>query len=274
MASLLFQEAGIVSQEGDIDVKDLHVSRRLAFAPIRGLEDIYDVGKKHLYLREISSPGSTANSLKKRQQKARVITELCWGKADDTLVNSCIEELKKIDSGAGYFRFRGKVTERWWDAGKSKTKGGILLLGAYPELDTYWSVRRELKVRKEPGRILGDALTSLVWEQSAIPTWAPRLWYPENITSFLFVKLKARDPTDEPATDPTVKAIKQNPNILGGWVLYDAGLLMGEWDAYAIFTPKTPSQGGTMPTEEPPPREYKLVAKHFAGYVCEVVWDR
>jgi hypothetical protein len=270
---LLFKESTIRYGEEEANVKGLHISHAVAFTPVRGMEDLYDVGKEHLTLREVSLKNSAGAALSKRQQKARVITELWWGEAGDAEIIGCKNELMKIDNGAGFFHFSGLVKEHSCNKLGTGEEPRLILFGAYPEFDTYWSIRNELRARRGRDKILGKSITSIVWEQFADPKWEPTLWSSQNARAFIFVKLKARNPTDDPASDPTVHALTNNPGLLPTFKLHDAGLLMGEWDAYAIFTSKAdlPKDPLLKNVTKSLKAIFSGVARDFAIYVGRVI---
>lgn len=67
--------------------------------------------------------------------------------------------------------------------------------------------------------------------------------------------------------------LNNNPSLLPDYTLYNAGLLMGEWDVYAIFTSKAGLQSGSSLDDVRTSLEQKLdcVVKQYAVYVCRVV---
>ena len=124
VARLLFDGAGLPYTRGTAEVAGLTVGPELDFAPIKGLEDQYNVGAKDKYeylkLREITCGEGETDLLLRRHQQAKVLTEFEWVEPTVEAVTSCQQELRRIVREASFFRLLGLTIQ----SGKGSCKDG------------------------------------------------------------------------------------------------------------------------------------------------------
>ena len=165
-----------------------------------------------------------------------------------------------------------------WDAahvpGSVPAKAlGMVVVGAYPELDTYWRVRKEITDKRKSGSIFGNVFTRLVWELSD-EKYVPKAWRFDDAEAFVLVKIKARHPSDDPTADPVVTSLRNAPGILGDFTLAVCGTLMGEWDNYALYTVGTLPEGADVKAIFAKLSPLLRECAHEVGITLCVVCDR
>jgi len=236
------------------------------------MDDLYDVWREridkpgvrgHVWLRTVAlaarapSPkdkkpiAHQKDPLSERQQQIRVFTELVTG-TQTACVNRWLEILGDIENDANYFRFVGRVRKpAFWSCEKKnqplipigadrEPMGTIVVLGAYPEFDTYFNVREGILENGDAFASafpLSHATTHLLWEprQQADKV----LWPRASSGEWFFVLLAAPFPNDV-LTDPRrLSHSSWHKMITGlnisGFNHWDHGIVMGEWNFYAIY---------------------------------------
>ena len=247
--------------------KGFHFGPRVAFSPIKGMEDIYDVrkgdvapdnrptweNKEHVWLRtvhqdKVYTPSEKFNTLALRQQQARVFTELVLEK-HESILHWC-DILRKIDNGANYYRAIGHVVYgRSWSNESVNKLGNIaevsmeevqlVVIGAYPEFDTYFNVREAIlnqkKINSHTHPLL-YARTTLFWEPAVKRV---KNFWPIVDPGRFFVVLLGRDQENKRSDDPDLTQTQWYKTIaklrLPWYSRMDLGLAMGEWDYFAIY---------------------------------------
>lgn len=265
-------------------ISNLEFGPNVAFSPINGLDDLYDIGrpqlnakgnlepdesKEHIWLRTVNLANNSAphcnvskdreesiavDALIRRQQQARVLTELVMlrdKQHSEKATHFWQSALSAIENKADYFRFIGRpLLAGTWINGPNGTPveedtplAHLVVLGAYPEFDTYFNVREAiLELRKEcvnkPDKALKFAQTTMLWSPRARELRARNYWRrlnPGEIFILLMGRAKDGDRTDDPSLSgtPWVKVLHElrfYPSIVP-----DMGAVMGEWDYYAIY---------------------------------------
>jgi len=207
----------------------------------------------HVWLRTVklgeqeTNKNNPVDPLVKRQEQVRVCTELVLQKKVD--VPHWMEVLTHIENGAGYFRLIGKVAKTaCWSSSKpslglasepsdSGADQRLVVLGAYPEFDTYFNVREALFANQEyytKTKPLRYALTHLLWEPRVD---AERVVW-NAINSFKkFIVILVRD--FEGRRSDKLKDVVAHDLVLDAKIphfeYHDDSLVVGEWDHFALF---------------------------------------
>ncbi len=256
----------------------LDFGRRVAFSPIKGMDDLYDVWRyridkagerRHVWLRTVASApkGREAKDgivnrrdpLSERQQQIRVFTELVTSENQEH-VDKWIEILGDIENGAKYFRFVGRVKKAasWsWNEKKKmlipdrpnrERSSTVVVLGAYPEFDTYFNIREGILENEAAFALhypLSYAATHLLWEPRQL---ADKVLWPRAKSGEWFFVLLAAPLPDDVVTDPRCFSRSSWHNMIVNLSVKDFehcdhGIVMGEWNYYAIFRGASESRG-------------------------------
>lgn len=265
-------------------VSNLEFGPSVAFSPINGLDDLYDIGrpqlnrngnlepdesKEHIWLRTVKPANKAAphcnvskdredpigkDALIRRQQQARVLTELVMlpdKKYLEKATHFWQRALSAIENKADYFRFIGRpILAGTWINGPNGTPveedtplAHLVVLGAYPEFDTYFNIREAiLKLRKEcvskSDKTLKFAQTTMLWSPRARDMEAPNYWRRLNAGE-IFILLMGRGKVGDRTDDPSLSGTPWDKVLheLRFYASYpdDMGAVMGEWDYYAIY---------------------------------------
>jgi hypothetical protein len=181
-------------------ISDLQIGPKVAFSPIRGLEDLFDIRraevhhgnlraiakdhlKEHVWLRSvqrydpIQQTTRQEDTLTYRQQQIRVLTEMV---IPDNSIDHWHQALSHIEHGANYLRYighrrhGGSWTKLDGNSGREREKirlADLVVLGAYPEFDTYFNIREAISELKLSGAALEGK--QLLFARTTI-FWSPR----------------------------------------------------------------------------------------------------
>lgn len=274
--------------DAEVTVGNIRFGPSIAFSPINGMSDLYDIGrptlqadgklgadtnKEHVWLRTVSRADTrpkvgrphtqstsqavaSDDALSRRQQKQRVLTEFVMlpdklhAKQSTTF---WINALAKIENKADYFRFIGKpIKKHTWRIDKAGTiieeespAADLVVLGAYPEFDTYFNIRDAIRELSEqcadanvPSMVLRFAQTTLLWSPPAPGHKARKCWRRAK-SGEIFILLMGRAKDDDRSDDPLLSGTQWHKELsktrFYDGVHPDMGAVMGEWDYYAIY---------------------------------------
>lgn len=302
-------------------ISSLEFGPNVAFSPINGLDDLYDIGrpqlnakgdlepdesKEHIWLRTVNFANNTAphcntskngekpievDALIRRQQQARVLTELVmlWDQHAEEAAYFWQRALSAIENKADYFRFIGKpLLAGTWINGPDGPReevetplAHLVVLGAYPEFDTYFNIREAiLELRKEcvnkRDKALKFAQTTMLWSPRARELRARNYWRrldAGEIFILLMGRAKDGDRTDDPSLSGTPWVKVLNRVKLYPPVVPDMGAVMGEWDYYAIYdtnSSRKPTKKTLDEIKEVCSKEILPEIDRLRFYVCKV----